>query len=399
MAQRTSAKQWTTAEDECLVQAVRTYGEDTESWKQIAAAVPGRTNKACRKRWKHSLHPSIKKSNWNVEEDELLLDLHMKHPGRWALIASHIPGRTDDACAKRYCEALDPKLNKNEWTPNEDEILLEAYDRLGSAWSKVGEELGRSGLGCRNRWRLLERRRKAVVRKAEKAKGGVSGSETRKRKRGAVSDPQLPDEEGADFEDQEPGPNKSRLSPAIRRWESSPPIPSGSGSRPPPNPSPVLAVQNPVDVPSHNTTTHTNPHTSIDPSIISMALGKCGCGCASGANPCMCSSITPALSFDLASSSIDWNELFPYLHAELPNVFVEPLLHWDVGNSQQKAYMQAISTLLAENAEGGQCRFIANNHCQRTLLQRETTGSCELLLNFHICGGDAVGCRMLLKFN
>lgn len=66
-------------------------GDNTESWKTIAEAVPGRTNKACRKRWKHSLHPSIKKTPWEPEEDELLLQLYAQHPGRWAMIGQFAP--------------------------------------------------------------------------------------------------------------------------------------------------------------------------------------------------------------------------------------------------------------------------------------------------------------------
>ena len=40
---------WTREEDEQLIAAVAIHGEYTEKWKTIALAVPGRTNKACRK--------------------------------------------------------------------------------------------------------------------------------------------------------------------------------------------------------------------------------------------------------------------------------------------------------------------------------------------------------------
>lgn len=96
---------------------------------------------------------------------------------KWSVIARHIPGRTDDACSKRYREALDPSLKKDDWTPEEDDKLLEAYARLGGKWGQIGQELSRSGLGCRNRsvypricmsaihltqlhrWRLLSRKK------------------------------------------------------------------------------------------------------------------------------------------------------------------------------------------------------------------------------------------------
>ena len=102
-------------------------------------------------RWLHSLSPNVKKSAWTAEEDRLLLSLYATHPGKWSVIARSIPGRTDDACSKRYREALDPSLKKDEWTEDEDARLLESYGRLGGKWGTIGHELGRSGLGCRNR--------------------------------------------------------------------------------------------------------------------------------------------------------------------------------------------------------------------------------------------------------
>jgi len=103
------------------------------------------------KRWLHSLSPTVKKCAWSPEEDAALLSLYNQHGTKWSLIARSIPGRTDDACSKRYREALDPSLKKDEWTPEEDRALLEAYHRIGKSWMKVGQELGRSSLGCRNR--------------------------------------------------------------------------------------------------------------------------------------------------------------------------------------------------------------------------------------------------------
>jgi hypothetical protein len=103
-------------------------------------------------RWLHSLSPNVKKTAWTKEEDNLLLELYGVHPAKWAVIARNIPGRTDDACSKRYREALDPTLKKDEWTPEEDEKLIQAYKRLGGRWGQVGLELQRSGLGCRNRY-------------------------------------------------------------------------------------------------------------------------------------------------------------------------------------------------------------------------------------------------------
>ncbi|KAJ7655235.1 hypothetical protein DFH06DRAFT_1201998 [Mycena polygramma] len=158
-AQRTALEsRWTPREDELLIRAVANFG-DHDNWKIVALAVPGRTNKACRKRWLHSLSPAIKKSAWTPSEDRLLTELYEALGPKWSAIARSIHGRTDDACSKRWREALDPNLKKDEWTPEEDAQLIQVYARIGGKWGQVGQELRRSGLGCRNRWRMLERNR------------------------------------------------------------------------------------------------------------------------------------------------------------------------------------------------------------------------------------------------
>ena len=122
----------------------------------------------------------MKKSAWTPEEDQLLLSLFEKHPNKWSRIAREIPGRTDDACSKRYREALDPNLKKDEWEEEEDKRLLDALVRHGGAmrpkWVLIGQELCRSSLGCRNRWRLLERKRRASLRR-DNASGGQQNVE------------------------------------------------------------------------------------------------------------------------------------------------------------------------------------------------------------------------------
>ncbi|KAH9178901.1 hypothetical protein EDB89DRAFT_1842850 [Lactarius sanguifluus] len=163
MAERMTGRPWSAYEDILLSKAVAEFDGEAD-WKTIAQRVPGRTNKACRKRWLHSLSPSIKKSAWTKDEDEKLMSLYKLYGAKWSVIARQIPGRTDDACSKRYREALDPALKKDEWTQDEDAKLLGLYAQMGGRWVQVGQQLQRSSLGCRNRWRLLERKRSPAIR-------------------------------------------------------------------------------------------------------------------------------------------------------------------------------------------------------------------------------------------
>ncbi|KAI9249196.1 Homeodomain-like protein, partial [Phascolomyces articulosus] len=149
---------WTPEEDNLLRLAVQLYGDKTEKWAKIAACVPGRTNKNCRKRWFHSLDPSLRKGAWTDEEDQLLREGVMRFPNQWSKIADMLEGRTDDQCAKRWRESLDPSIDRSDWTPAEDQRLMEKYEEYSSQWQKIAQFFdGRPGLHCRNRWRKLQR--------------------------------------------------------------------------------------------------------------------------------------------------------------------------------------------------------------------------------------------------
>ncbi|RDB28956.1 Myb-like protein A [Hypsizygus marmoreus] len=162
MAERNPSRPWSEEEDLLLIKAVQRHGNH-DNWKSVASDVPGRTNKACRKRWLHSLSPTVKKSAWTPTEDAQLLALYNIHGPKWSTIAREISGRTDDACSKRYREALDPNLKKDEWTAEEDEKLMKLYGELGGKWGQLGQELQRSGLGCRNRYRLLSKKASKII--------------------------------------------------------------------------------------------------------------------------------------------------------------------------------------------------------------------------------------------
>lgn len=161
---------WTKPEDRLLMMGVQVYGPNTESWPRIALLVPGRTNKSCRKRWFHSLDPSLHKGPWTAAEDDLLRARVQQYPSQWSRVAEGIVGRTDDQCAKRWRESLDPEIDRGKWRAEEDLLLLGKYKEFGTQWQKIATFFqGRPGLHCRNRWRKIQR----ILVQREKKQGGL----------------------------------------------------------------------------------------------------------------------------------------------------------------------------------------------------------------------------------
>ncbi|KAM5460364.1 hypothetical protein McanCB49686_000795 [Microsporum canis] len=122
---------WTQDEDSVLLQKLQEQQSKNPpdkviDWQKIAAALPGRTNKDCRKRWFNVLNGDLRKGAWTADEDKLL-GLAVETEGKvWMRVSQHVPRRTADQCAKRWQHFLDPTLDRSEWTESECQILWDA---------------------------------------------------------------------------------------------------------------------------------------------------------------------------------------------------------------------------------------------------------------------------------
>ena len=92
---------WSQEEDQVLAQNIEQFG--TSNWSLIAKALPGRTGKQCRERWMNQLDPQLKRDNWTPQEDALLLMSQRRFGNQWSKIMQFLPRRSCNAVKNRFC--------------------------------------------------------------------------------------------------------------------------------------------------------------------------------------------------------------------------------------------------------------------------------------------------------
>ena len=143
---------WTQEEDDLLTRLVS--NSEHVNWAEIAKQIPGKTVQQIAERWGKVVNPKLVKGSWTRQEDETII-LFVKQYGvkNWTKLASILPGRIGKQCRERWRNHLDPDINRNPWTPEEDELLLKLHEQFGNQWVKISSLIpGRSDNAIKNRW-------------------------------------------------------------------------------------------------------------------------------------------------------------------------------------------------------------------------------------------------------
>ncbi|OMJ86232.1 hypothetical protein SteCoe_12296 [Stentor coeruleus] len=159
---------WSEEEDEMLREAVKVYGE--KHWNSISTVVCGRSPIQCLHRWTKILKPGLVKGTWTEEEDLALKEWVIENgPAKWSVCSKHIQGRSGKQCRERWFNNLDPSIKKGRWAKEEDKIIFDMFKRDGPKWSLIATVLpGRTENSIKNRFYSTIRKVKNAEEKYKK---------------------------------------------------------------------------------------------------------------------------------------------------------------------------------------------------------------------------------------
>ncbi|KAG6788089.1 hypothetical protein POTOM_004142 [Populus tomentosa] len=126
---------WSPEEDKKLIKYITVHGHG--SWSSVPhLAGLERCGKSCRLRWINYLRPDLKRGSITAKEERIIVDIHRILGNRWAQIAKHLPGRTDNEVKNFWNSCIKKKLIAQGLDPNTHNLLSSNYKHSNNnnAW-------------------------------------------------------------------------------------------------------------------------------------------------------------------------------------------------------------------------------------------------------------------------
>ncbi|XP_074592683.1 myb-related protein Hv33-like [Curcuma longa] len=131
---------WSPEEDEKLYSHIIRYGVGCWSALPKFAGLQ-RCGKSCRLRWINYLRPDLKRGNFSLLEEDLIISLHETMGNRWSRIASQLPGRTDNEIKNYWNSCLKKKLRQRGIDPSTHKPLSKVEEEQDEAKIAAFEQL------------------------------------------------------------------------------------------------------------------------------------------------------------------------------------------------------------------------------------------------------------------
>ncbi|KAL2340835.1 hypothetical protein Fmac_008775 [Flemingia macrophylla] len=93
-----------------------------------------RCGKSCRLRWSNFPRPDLKVDNFTNQEEDLIIKLHAAIGSRWSIIAQQLPGRTDSDVKNHWNQKLKKKLSQMGIDP----VTHKPFSKLIADYGNIG---------------------------------------------------------------------------------------------------------------------------------------------------------------------------------------------------------------------------------------------------------------------
>nr|QOV09171.1 MYB protein [Forsythia suspensa] len=120
---------WSPEEDDKLIKHITNHGHGCWSSVPKLAGLQ-RCGKSCRLRWINYLRPDLKRGSFTEQEENTIIDVHRILGNRWAQIAKHLPGRTDNEVKNFWNSCIKKKLIAQGLDPNTHNLLSSNQTKL-----------------------------------------------------------------------------------------------------------------------------------------------------------------------------------------------------------------------------------------------------------------------------